>query len=459
MAERETASRVLALRLRREEINLKALKRIAAILLGMLLLIVLAFIGGIAFLYYTTDSSVVPAPAVRAAERELLPDSYSWNQPLMQGLTFKEFQQPYANQCVELGELDALPLELPSREYASRITVTFGEQQSLFEGSAQEYQGFHYQEPGRYQVDVELSLPEKKEQGWGSFHYRAAFTLPEPPPPPEPELLQSARQVAQGDALALLLRNAPEGAVPTAETEVCKVTFARRGADWIAYVPVSYLREPGDCTVSVTCGEDFSQQVEFQVTEGDFEVQNLTIDVSDPVISEANSPAAYQQYRDAIYPLYETADPEIYWDGPFIEPLDSYRISTTYGIKRYTNGGATPSRHAGTDMAAGTGTPVKAPGAGRVVFAQYLLNTGNTVAIEHGAGMKTFYFHMNSLEVAEGDLVRQGQQIGTVGTTGYSTGPHLHFELRVANQAVDPFLMIRGEGGFFALDGEASTGQ
>jgi len=102
-------------------------------------------------------------------------------------------------------------------------------------------------------------------------------------------------------------------------------------------------------------------------------------------------------------------------------------------------------------MAIGLGTPVKAPAAGRVVFAQYLLNTGNTVAIEHGAGLKTFYFHMDSLAVAEGETVAQGQKIGEVGTTGYSTGPHLHFEMRIANQAIDPFLMFEGKNALYRI--------
>lgn len=436
---------------------MKAFKRILILLLSLLLVILLAFIGGVVFLYYTTDSSVVPAPAIQAGETELLPDSYTWSHPILNGVTSKEFQQPYDHQCVDLGVREALPLTIPSRDYASRITVTAPDNQVIFDGSVEEYQGFSFADPGRYQVDAEISLPESKSEGWGTFHYRMAFTIPEPPPPPpkDPELLQSAQTVAQGDVLALLLRNAPEDAVPTAETEISKVTFARKGEDWIAYVPISYLRDPGTYTVDVACGEEFSQRVEFQVVEGTFEVQNLTIDVSDPVISEANSPAAYQQYRDSIYPLYEIADDQIYWDGPFIEPVEGYRISTTYGIKRYTNGSPNASRHAGTDLAIGTGTPVKAPGAGRVVFAQYLLNTGNTVAIEHGGGLKTFYFHMNSLNVAPGDFVEQGQKIGEVGTTGYSTGPHLHFEMRVANQAVDPFLMVRGEGGFFALEESA----
>ena len=84
------------------------------------------------------------------------------------------------------------------------------------------------------------------------------------------------------------------------------------------------------------------------------------------------------------------------------------------------------------------GTPVPASNRGQVVFADFVIMTGNTVVIEHGAGLKTIYMHLSELNCSEGDMVEQGDIIGLLGSTGYSTGPHLHFELRINGVKSNP---------------------
>ena len=84
-----------------------------------------------------------------------------------------------------------------------------------------------------------------------------------------------------------------------------------------------------------------------------------------------------------------------------------------------------------------------------MVFSDYLLNTGNTLVIEHGGGLKTYYFHLVERDVEVGDMVEAGQLLGKVGTTGYSTGAHLHFEVRIQDQNLDPFCFFEGTGGCF----------
>ena len=80
-----------------------------------------------------------------------------------------------------------------------------------------------------------------------------------------------------------------------------------------------------------------------------------------------------------------------------------------------------------------------------MLFADFVALTGNTVCIEHGLGLKSWYYHMNSLNVTEGETVGRGQQIGSVGSTGFSTGPHLHFAISVWNVYVDPQLLLDAE--------------
>ena len=121
-------------------------------------------------------------------------------------------------------------------------------------------------------------------------------------------------------------------------------------------------------------------------------------------------------------------------------------------MKRYVNGGATPERHGGVDIAAALGTPVQCPADGLVEYAGFLQLSGNTIVIEHGGGLKSYFYHMDSLDVATGDRVEKGRLLGAVGTTGYSTGPHLHYEVKIGRESVSPWPLFDGSSAIFAAD-------
>ena len=112
-------------------------------------------------------------------------------------------------------------------------------------------------------------------------------------------------------------------------------------------------------------------------------------------------------------------------------PLDFTRVSSSFNPNRLHPIYKTKRPHRGTDYAAPRGTPVYAAGDGRVVEAGYTRPNGNYVFIQHGEGFKTHYLHLNKKRVKRGDRVKQGQVIGTVGSTGAATGPHLHYEFLV----------------------------
>ncbi len=112
-------------------------------------------------------------------------------------------------------------------------------------------------------------------------------------------------------------------------------------------------------------------------------------------------------------------------------PLDFTRVSSSFNPNRLHPIYKTKRPHRGTDYAAPRGTPVYAAGDGRSVEAGYTPSNGNYVFIQHGEGFKTHYLHLNKKRVKRGDRVTQGQVIGTVGSTGAATGPHLHYEFLV----------------------------
>lgn len=122
--------------------------------------------------------------------------------------------------------------------------------------------------------------------------------------------------------------------------------------------------------------------------------------------------------------------------GGFAWPAQG-RISGVYGSQRILNGEAR-APHLGLDIAAPTGTPMHAMAAGRVLLAEDLYFTGNTVILDHGHGVQSLYAHASRLDVQEGDTVRQGQRIALIGATGRVTGPHLHLGLNWFATAVDP---------------------
>ena len=258
----------------------------------------------------------------------------------------------------------------------------------------------------------------------------------------------SAEQPTQGDVVAVLVENNAFDLPMAVETELGLCDFVPLGeGNYGAFVPVAYNAAVGDHTVTVTVGEETSEKTVY-VQPREFSVQYMTID-QDVADSTWNSATASAEYRAAVYPLYELTDREKLWDGAFIEPVENYYVSTEYGLWRYTNG-VYSERHSGVDMACALGTPVRAPQNGRVLFAGFLQLTGNTVVLAHGGGVKSMFYHMDSLNVAEGDLLYTGDKLGEVGTTGYSTGPHLHYEVKIGSQSIDPFQLFDGTSGLFA---------
>jgi murein DD-endopeptidase MepM/ murein hydrolase activator NlpD len=134
------------------------------------------------------------------------------------------------------------------------------------------------------------------------------------------------------------------------------------------------------------------------------------------------------------------SQPEFLFTKPFLQPIEG-RLTTPFGFTRYVNG-KYDSSHRALDLAAKEGTPIKATNDGVVALADSLYLTGNSIYIDHGMSLFSQYAHLSELKVKAGDRVKQGDIIGLVGSTGFSTGPHLHFAFWAHNVPVNPNLFF-----------------
>lgn len=148
-------------------------------------------------------------------------------------------------------------------------------------------------------------------------------------------------------------------------------------------------------------------------------------------------PEKVRQETELMEELLAPRTPVRLWEGPFLRPVGGV-VTSTYGQRRSYNGGPATEYHAGLDLGIDEGTPIVAANSGRVVFAGALTVRGNCVIIDHGWGLYSGYYHMSAIQAEAGQQVSQGEVIGLVGSTGMSTGPHLHWSVWLNGDAIDP---------------------
>lgn len=452
------------------------MKKVLLALLTFVLVVALAAGVFLGVNYYNADESRVPNVQIEAFGATLDYVEYRWSQPVLGGLMTRELARaPAPEGAAQLGELEQ-PKAAFSFPEGSQVFLTLASGSTrLYAGEPEGWQDELLSQPGEYTLDISCEFPqgEDKGAGYGSFGYALAFTVAQPPQPQEPEeppvpeeaQFQPGRtQLEQGDIFAMQVLYLDEGVVPTATTSLGNAIFTPVENGYFAAVGIGNVREPGEYPVQVQAGQD-SWEVTVTVLPYDFDTQDLIIDDTQPEIVEANSPKAIEEYNNVMIPMYQTYDEERYWEGLFIQPTQG-RISTQFGEIRYTNYDYdNPRPHWGMDIAAATGTEVLAPNHGRVVFADYLLAVGWTVIIEHGGGLKSYYYHMSEINVEKEQMINKGELIGRVGTTGYSTGPHLHFEMRLGGreQVISPSMLFEENAGLYSVgttfEDEADAGE
>jgi murein DD-endopeptidase MepM/ murein hydrolase activator NlpD len=210
--------------------------------------------------------------------------------------------------------------------------------------------------------------------------------------------------------------------------------FAIGNGRYRALLPTTPLDRPGSLNIQVTAGSN-STSLSVNLRNRSFPTQSITL----PPGQDGNvSDAEY----DRVDAFKQIVTPEKYWNGPFLRPNDG-PVSSIFGVRRYYNGEfANDYYHRGVDYAGSVGSAIIAPADGRVALVGYERDGfavhGNCVGLDHGQGVTSIYLHMTSIKVKPGEFVRAGQTIGTLGSTGGATGPHLHWGVFVQGKGVDP---------------------
>jgi len=246
----------------------------------------------------------------------------------------------------------------------------------------------------------------------------------------------------QGDVLRL---TAPENASEDLSIKVFGQTWPiyRHQGKQVAWVGIHLKTKPETYDITWTSN---NKTADFQtwheqviVKKGEFRISHITVKKS---MSSFDNAAIKRIIADqnAIKKTYTTPTnikstwPEMVW------PVQGI-VSTPFAAQRYVNG-KPKSPHSGLDIAAPTGTLVVAPLAGEVLLVSDMFLNGTLVSIGHGDGLTTVYAHLNKAFVKEGDILKQGDTFAEVGSTGRSTGPHLHWGVHFAGAKVNPKALL-----------------
>jgi murein DD-endopeptidase MepM/ murein hydrolase activator NlpD len=206
-------------------------------------------------------------------------------------------------------------------------------------------------------------------------------------------------------------------------------TLQKFGLGYYAYLPVPITLPPGKYAID---------EVEITIVPKAFDTQYL--EVSEEMESMQQNTARIEADQIKINKARSVSATTFLFSDRFMTPLEG-RLTTAFGYSRYVNKKLS-SRHRAIDIAAPEGTPIYATNDGIIALAEELYLSGNAIYIDHGMYLFSQYGHMLSLEVKTGDFVKRGQIIGYVGTTGFSTGPHLHFAFWAQEVPVNPELFF-----------------
>jgi murein DD-endopeptidase MepM/ murein hydrolase activator NlpD len=241
-----------------------------------------------------------------------------------------------------------------------------------------------------------------------------------------------------GDAVLVTVTGA--GAAPAGALLGRPLRFFAAGPDrWQAVAPLPTEAPPGPVALALDAGGE-QVPAALEVLPADF--RSTTLSVA-PRFLEPPAQARKRMAADgaALAEAYAQPFGPPRWQGPMARPRQA-EVTGRFGDQRVYNGKVSGA-HYGLDLEGRTGAPIEAAAAGRVVLVRDCYMSGWTTIVWHGAGVYSAYLHQSKVEVKAGDEVVRGRRIGRVGSTGRSTGPHLHWGVKVDGLWVDPDSMVR----------------
>jgi murein DD-endopeptidase MepM/ murein hydrolase activator NlpD len=213
--------------------------------------------------------------------------------------------------------------------------------------------------------------------------------------------------------------------------------------NWAGLIGIDLAAKPGAADLVLkgrtSVGKPVEATYRIDLSDKEFPVRRLKVD-SKYVNPPAEVMARIQEESRLVADIFTGVDENRYWKGAFLRPVPG-EASSSFGKRSILNGVAR-SPHSGTDFRASKGTPIKSPNHGKVVLVRDLYYAGNTVIIDHGMGLFSYFAHLSAFRVSEGQMVEKGEVVGLVGATGRVTGPHLHWSLRLGGARVDPLSLL-----------------
>ncbi|WP_300428557.1 peptidoglycan DD-metalloendopeptidase family protein [Candidatus Thioglobus sp.] len=215
----------------------------------------------------------------------------------------------------------------------------------------------------------------------------------------------------------------------------------KKDTHWQALVGIPLLVKTGGKQLII---KDFSERkIAFNVIPHGYKEQHITLTGKNKKYVNPNLAHMDRitRERPILAVARNTFSTQVFNNSSFIRPVSGV-ITSPFGFKRFYNGQARRP-HTGIDYAGKTGTPIKATAAGKVIISDEFFFNGNAVFIDHGQGLISVYIHMNERLVNPGQIIKQGDVIGTIGQTGRATGPHLHFGIYLNKTVINPNILIK----------------
>lgn len=262
--------------------------------------------------------------------------------------------------------------------------------------------------------------------------------------------LEAPTALTVGDPLVVTVafEEPPPGVAALGHSELAltldgaELPLLARPEGWVSLSGVPLEANPRSATLALRYREEFGEVVEHRFG---LEVRPNPRPVDLVPLSGSTlsliTPEAREAEAIALAAALALVPPEPRWAEPFLLPVEG-RFTSPFGDPRRFAPGGPVSYHLGTDIAAPEGTPIVATNDGVVRVADFYQIKGGWVVLDHGHGVSSHHFHLARIDVAEGDVVERGAVIGAVGTTGVSTGPHLHWEMRVDGLPTNPMQWV-----------------